>query len=194
MTSRTSLLRWAVRRRAWSRWHLVRYWRYARLRLLNRDVETDGIVWLGRGVRLAAHAPGALRLGRHVHVGDGGVVVCMAGLLEIGRGTVLGFRNHIQAFESVTIGADVLTAADVFIADFDHRTDLPGVPARKQPIRTGPVVVGDGSWLGVRVVVTRGVTIGERCAVGANAVVTTDLPAACVAGGVPARILRQHPG
>ncbi|MBE7187857.1 DapH/DapD/GlmU-related protein, partial [Jatrophihabitans endophyticus] len=54
----------------------------------------------------------------------------------------------------------------------------------------GPVVIGDNVWLGAHVVVTSGVTIGERCVVGANSVVTRDLPPFSVAVGAPARVVR----
>jgi maltose O-acetyltransferase len=54
-----------------------------------------------------------------------------------------------------------------------------------------PVRVGAGSWLGIGVAVLPGVTIGEGCVVGANAVVTSDLPDYSIAVGVPARILRN---
>ena len=53
-----------------------------------------------------------------------------------------------------------------------------------------PVRVGLGTWLGIGVVVLPGVTIGQGCVVGANAVVTSDLPDYAIAAGVPARVLR----
>jgi acetyltransferase-like isoleucine patch superfamily enzyme len=55
-----------------------------------------------------------------------------------------------------------------------------------------PVVIGAGVWLGSHVVVTDGVTIGSGCVVGANSVVTKDLPEGCLAAGVPAKVLRFH--
>jgi acetyltransferase-like isoleucine patch superfamily enzyme len=45
-------------------------------------------------------------------------------------------------------------------------------------------------WLGANVVVTSGVTIGDRCVIGANSVVTTDLPPYSIAAGIPARVIR----
>jgi acetyltransferase-like isoleucine patch superfamily enzyme len=54
-----------------------------------------------------------------------------------------------------------------------------------------PVSIGDGSWLGHGTVVLPGVTIGRHVVVGANSVVTSDLPDNCVAAGVPARVIRQ---
>src|SRR6202044_2012738 len=58
----------------------------------------------------------------------------------------------------------------------------------------GPTRVGDNVWCGAHVVITSGVTIGERCVIGANSVVTEDLPPFSVAAGAPARVLRTIRG
>jgi acetyltransferase-like isoleucine patch superfamily enzyme len=50
--------------------------------------------------------------------------------------------------------------------------------------------VGDNVWCGANVVVTSGVTIGERCVIGANSVVTENVPAGSIAAGAPAKVLR----
>jgi acetyltransferase-like isoleucine patch superfamily enzyme len=54
----------------------------------------------------------------------------------------------------------------------------------------GPTRVGDNVWCGANVVITSGVTIGERSVIGANSVVTTDLPPRSIAAGAPAKVLR----
>jgi acetyltransferase-like isoleucine patch superfamily enzyme len=51
--------------------------------------------------------------------------------------------------------------------------------------------VGDNVWCGAHVVITSGVTVGERCVIGANSVVTQDIPAYSIAAGAPARVLRR---
>jgi acetyltransferase-like isoleucine patch superfamily enzyme len=51
--------------------------------------------------------------------------------------------------------------------------------------------VGDNVWCGANVVITGGVTVGERCVIGANSVVTRDLPAFSIAAGAPATVLKQ---
>lgn len=70
---------------------------------------------------------------------------------------------------------------------------MKGRSFREQPRRERDVVIGNDVWLGARVVVTAGVTIGDGCIVGAGAVVTKDLPANCIAAGVPARVIAQRP-
>ncbi|MNY78908.1 Galactoside O-acetyltransferase [compost metagenome] len=64
-------------------------------------------------------------------------------------------------------------------------------PAKRRLYSKGPVIIEDNVWLGEGVVVLPGVTIGENSIVGANAVVTKSIPKNCVAGGNPARIIRE---
>ena len=58
-------------------------------------------------------------------------------------------------------------------------------------VSLGPTRIGDNVWCGAHVVVTSGVTIGERCVIGANSVVTRDVPAFSIAAGVPAKVIGQ---
>jgi acetyltransferase-like isoleucine patch superfamily enzyme len=55
----------------------------------------------------------------------------------------------------------------------------------------GPTRIGDNVWCGAHVVITSGVTVGERSVIGANSVVTEDIPAFSLAAGVPAKVLRR---
>ena len=78
-----------------------------------------------------------------------------------------------------------------FVTDANHRFDDPERPVPWQGFSTkGPTRVGDNVWCGANVVITSGVTVGERCVIGANSVVTRDLPPHSIAAGAPARVLR----
>jgi acetyltransferase-like isoleucine patch superfamily enzyme len=91
----------------------------------------------------------------------------------------------------VEIGEHCMLANGCFVTDGNHRFDDPQRPVPWQGFTTkGPTRIGDNVWCGAHVVVTSGVTIGERCIIGANSVVTTDLPPWSIAAGVPARVLR----
>jgi acetyltransferase-like isoleucine patch superfamily enzyme len=77
------------------------------------------------------------------------------------------------------------------ITDADHRFDDPERPVPWQGFTSrGPTRIGDNVWCGANVVVTGGVTIGERCVIGANSVVTTDIAPFSIAVGAPARAVR----
>lgn len=111
--------------------------------------------------------------------------------LVIGDGTYIGHFNHIFAARRVFIGRKVLTGNGVYIADNMHEYADVEVPIIDQPVRQkGDVEIGDGTWLGENACVL-GVRIGRNCVIGANAVVTKDIPDFCVAVGAPARVIKQ---
>jgi acetyltransferase-like isoleucine patch superfamily enzyme len=98
----------------------------------------------------------------------------------------------VAAMDLVEIGDHCMFANGCFITDAAHRFTDPVVPVPWQGFTSkGPTRIGHNVWCGVNVVVTSGVTVGERCVIGANSVVTTDLPPFSVAAGAPARVLRM---
>lgn len=112
--------------------------------------------------------------------------------VRIGAGTFLNIGVMVAAHELVEIGDHCMLANNCFVTDANHRFGDPGMPVPWQGFSSkGPTRIGDNTWLGANVVVTSGVTIGERCVVGANSVVTQDLPPRSIAAGSPARVLRQ---
>ena len=73
-----------------------------------------------------------------------------------------------------------------------HRFTEPDIPVPWQGFTSkGPTIIGDNVWCGANVVVTSGVTIGQRCVIGANSVVTTSIPPFSIAAGAPAKVLRM---
>ena len=143
-------------------------------------------------------APGNIVLGDRVYVGHQSYLaaVPLTGsqncLLQIGEGSSIGRFNHIFATRRVVLGAHVLTANGVYISDNLHGYQDVTTPILQQPIRqNGIVEIGDGSWIGHNACIL-GVRIGRHCVVGANAVVTRDLPDYSVAVGAPAIIIRRY--
>jgi len=113
-------------------------------------------------------------------------------VLSIGNGCRIGNYNHIYATDSVVIEDDVLTADKVYISDNYHSFDCIDVPVWKQPVKhKGNVVIGEGSWLGENVCVICA-NVGKHCVVGANSVVTRDIPDYSVAVGAPAKVIKQY--
>lgn len=112
--------------------------------------------------------------------------------ITIGAGTFLNLGVMVASLELVEIGEHCMFANGCFVTDADHRVDDPTTPVTWQGFTTrGPTRIGDNVWCGAHVVVTSGVTIGERSVIGANAVVTQDIPPFSVAVGAPARVVRQ---
>ena len=148
--------------------------------------------WPLHGDALDMLRDGRLELGEHVLFEPGVWLTGQApARIRIGAGSFLNLGVMVAALELVDIGAHCMFANGCFITDADHRYDDPALPVPYQGFTSkGPTRVGDNVWCGANVVITSGVTIGERCVIGANSVVTTDLPAYSIAAGVPARVLR----
>jgi len=144
---------------------------------------------LGPGVRLRIGATASVTVGDRCVIDEGTVIECR-GRLSVGERTVIGHHCTIAVAEEVSIGSDCLLAELVSVRDHDHAFEHPDVRILAQGQRVAPVRIGRNVWLGAKVTVIRGVTIGDDTVVGANAVVTRDLPAGVVAAGTPARVVR----
>jgi acetyltransferase-like isoleucine patch superfamily enzyme len=97
----------------------------------------------------------------------------------------------IAAQSEVRIGDHTMFANGCFIGDAEHRFDDPELPVTWQGFTSkGPVEIGANCWFGVNCAVTSGVSVGERCVIGANSVVNRDLPARTICAGVPAKPIR----
>ena len=111
--------------------------------------------------------------------------------LVFGKGTVIGHMNHITCVDEVAIGQSVLTADRVYISDHSHDFSDPHLAILRQTVVSkGRVRIGDGTWIGENAVVLC-CNIGHHCVVGANSVVTHDIPDYCVVVGIPARIIKR---
>ena len=103
--------------------------------------------------------------------------------IVIGNGC--GFSGtRIRCAKSVVLGNNVRCGANTYIADTDAHTDDPRAGRNRE------VVIGDNVWLGMNVVVLKGVHIGENSVIGANSVVTKDIPENVVAVGNPCKVIR----
>lgn len=113
----------------------------------------------------------------------------------IGEDCHIGYSNHITSIHKVTIGNGVLTGMYVVITDNSHGTitsDALHLPPNRRPlISKGAVTIGNNVWIGDKVSILAGVNIGDNAIVGANSVVTTDVPANCVVCGAPAHIIKR---
>ncbi|MGI9019141.1 MAG: acyltransferase [Solirubrobacterales bacterium] len=170
-------------------------WRYLWRRLLTPAgwrFQTDGPVFFGRGVKLEIGKQGVVRFGRFVWVGDGTKIRCHEGEVEIGAKTVLGQECTISGFERIRIGQECVIADRSMFIDFDHGIVEVDRPIRKQGIYMKPVAIGSNVWIGYGACVLRGATVGDNAVLGTNSVVTNDIPANAVAGGVPARVIRMR--
>jgi acetyltransferase-like isoleucine patch superfamily enzyme len=148
--------------------------------------------WPLHGDVLEAFDDGRLEIGAHTLLEPHVWITAPApGRVRIGEGTFLNVGVMVAAVELVEIGSHCMLANGCFVTDANHRFDDPDKPVPWQGFDSkGPTRIGDNVWLGANVVVTSGVSIGERCVVGANSVVTRDIPPFSIAAGAPAKVLR----
>jgi acetyltransferase-like isoleucine patch superfamily enzyme len=170
-------------------------WRYLWRRFLTPAGwrwETEGFVFFGRNLELQISKRGKVRFGRFTWIGDGTKIRCHEGEVVIGAKTVLGQECTISAYRHVRIGEECVVADRAMFIDFDHGVVEVERPIRQQGIYMRDVEVGSNVWVGYGACVLRGVRVGDNSVIGTNTVVTKDVPANAVVGGVPARILRMR--
>ena len=165
-----------------------------RLRIHREFMRREAFVrWPVHGNLLEAFRDGRLEVGAqtlfepHVWItapGDARV--------RIGSGSFLNIGVMVAAHGLVEIGDHCMFANGCFVTDANHRFGDLDKPVPWQGFDSkGPTRVGDNVWCGANVVITSGVSVGERCVIGANSVVTEDLEPFTIAAGAPARPLKK---
>ncbi|MEA2472696.1 MAG: hypothetical protein QOE06_611 [Thermoleophilaceae bacterium] len=171
---------------------LVRLFRRRYLHPAGRRLRTDGIAFIGPGVTLQIGPQARVELGRWSWLGHDTKLRCHEGVISIGAKTVLGQECTISAYQHVSIGRECVIADRVMLIDFDHGVVEVDRPIRLQGIYKRDVRVGNNVWIGYGACILRGVTVGDNAIIGTNAVVTNDVPANAIVGGVPARLIRMR--
>ncbi len=111
--------------------------------------------------------------------------------ISLGDNSGLGVRCRVSS--PCRIGRNVMMAADVLIMTRSHRTERTDLPMCFQGAEAPKeVVIDDDVWIGTRAIILPGVKIGTGAIVGAGAVVTRDVPAYAVVGGIPARVIKMR--
>ena len=171
---------------------LLARWAWLKLRWGGR-LQTDGICFVGPGVKLEIGRDAVLRLGRWSWIGHGTKIRVHEGEVEIGAKTVFGQECTISAFQHVSVGRECIVADRVMMIDFDHGVVETERPIRLQGIYKRDVNVGHNCWIGYGACILRGVTVGDNAIIGTSTVVTKDVPDNAVVAGAPARVLRMRP-
>jgi acetyltransferase-like isoleucine patch superfamily enzyme len=148
-------------------------------------IDGNGTVIFGEGVHLGYHeAP---------RMGSGEILVQArrrTAKIVIGSGTATSNNVSIIAMESIEIGTDCRIGDMTSIIDCDFHEVSP-LTRDEGSGAVAPVRLGDHVWIGSRVIILKGVTIGNNSVIGAGSVVTRSIPADSLAAGVPARVIRD---
>ena len=144
---------------------------------------------------------------RYIHIGAGTMIgpqvtlsagmvpgqACLSDpVVRIGDRCLIGKGSGIVGHFGIDIGNDVWTGHHVYITDQNHGYDDITQPISQQTQPERAVTIGDGSWLGFGTVVLPGSRIGKHVTIGANSVVTGDIPDYSVAVGSPAKVIRRY--
>lgn len=121
--------------------------------------------------------------------------------LKFGNNIQINDFVHICAMDYVEIGDGCMFASHIYISDNSHgiysdcrniNQSSPDTPPDHRQYITAPVKIGNNCWLGEGVIIMPGVTIGDGCVIGAHSVVNKDVPAACIAVGSPAKVIKKY--
>lgn len=107
--------------------------------------------------------------------------------ITVGEGVFINACCHFQDHGGVTLGDGCQIGHNVVFATLNHEL----APERRKTTRPAPIVLGRNVWIGSNATILQGVTIGDNAVVAAGAVVTKDVAANTVVGGVPARFIKR---
>ena len=142
------------------------------------DDPFPSLLAMRRDSRLIVKGSFKIFSGSRVYINEGASLI-------LGSGYINNNLN-LSCFEKIEIGNDVAISENVSIRDSDNHTILSSVHQKNQPVK-----IGNNVWIGMNVTILKGVTIGDGCIIAAGAVVNKSIPDKCLAGGVPAKILKQ---
>ena len=163
---------------------------------------------VGGGIKIQPHS--ILRGGKYISIGNKSSLGSHAVLtawdnirgkkytpsIEIGDNVSIGQYCHISATNKIVIGNGVLTGRWVTINDNSHgETDYASLqipPIIREVVSHGPIIIEDNVWIGDKATILSNVHIGKGAIIAANAVVTKDVPAYAIVGGIPAKIIKQR--
>lgn len=106
-------------------------------------------------------------------------------ILKLGKGSFINSDCKIRCHKEITIGEGCAISHDFTIMDSDAH-ELNGSR------NTNPIHIGNHVWIGTRVTILNGVTVGDRAVIAAGTLVTKDVPAGALVGGVPAKVLKEN--
>jgi lipopolysaccharide O-acetyltransferase len=137
-----------------------------------------------------------IRLGTRVSIDRGARLDCYTLVekypkLTIGSGTMIGFGCSFLCASKIEVGKNCTFASNVFVTDENHGISDPSKPYIYQNLATSPVSIGNNCWIGEKVVILPGVTIGDSSVIGAGSVVTKSIPAYSIGVGNPCHVVKQ---
>lgn len=174
-------------------------------RLLSPAMKLRHGLWGGKNTYIAKGVkilrPRRIELGKNVSIRSYATVICVSAKAQIvlESGVDIGMFSRITAALKIHLGRNVLLGPNVFISDHNHKYVDILQPVTSQGIevpdlvqKAGEVYIGDETWIGTNVVIVGAAYIGKHCIIGANSVVTHNIPDYSVAVGNPCNVIKKY--
>lgn len=152
----------------------------------NPAISIESKCLFGQNVSLRATDGGSISLGHGVSLAGGVQIVAEGGRVVVGDGVFVGLGSIVVSRSFIEIGSRTLIAEYVVIRDQDHRTD--SIPLGISGFFSNPIRIGSDTWIGCKASILRGASVGDRCVIGAHALVKSKIPDGMIAVGIPARV------
>lgn len=153
---------------------------------------------VGEGVRFNCSGNKGVIFGRNCNVGSYSRLMVSSGLGQLGAHIIIGNNVGIGSFSNiggtggVMIGDDTIIGPYLSVHTENHNFENNEVVIRLQGVQRQSVVIGRNCWLGGKVTVLAGVSIGDGAIIAAGSIVNKDVPPNSIVGGVPAKIIRKN--
>jgi len=163
-----------------------------KIRLGNNVILDDHVVIDAKG-----NANIGITIGNNIYIGRNTIIYCKNGNITIEDDANISSNCQILSANSISVGHDTVIGAFSYLlsgGEYDY-TDTEHTFAQQSGMNTkGELTIGADCWLSARVTVLDAASIGQRCVIGAGAVVVEPIPAKSLAVGVPAKVIKQLPG
>ena len=164
----------------------------------HRKILIEGTATIEDNCYINAMSYGGLKIGNNFTLGRNSIIECTGVIRNLGEGIVIGNNVGISANAFIgargklIIGDDTIIGPGVSIHSENHIYDDIKTLIRLQGEKREGISIGKNCWIGSKVVILDGVTIGDGCVIAAGAVVTKDIEENSVVGGVPAKVLKKR--
>lgn len=163
-----------------------------------KQIRKNGIIRIGYDCMIDALSIQGIICDGNVNLGEHTTITCTSDLqnlgvgLKIGNKTSLGTHGFYGCAGGIEIGENVMIGNFVSMHSENHVFEDINIPMDKQGVTHKGIKVGNDCWLGAKVTIVDGATIGDGCVIAAGAVVTGNIPSYSIAAGVPAKVIKSR--
>jgi acetyltransferase-like isoleucine patch superfamily enzyme len=133
-----------------------------------------------------------IRIGNGVFLGRNSILSCKEGDIVVEDNVNIGFNCEVVSLSKVSLGKNTMLAAYAYVIGGGHKHDRHDIPILDQDRISNGISIGEDVWLGAGSRIMDGTKIGNHSIIGANAVVTKDIPEFSIAVGIPAKVTRDR--